>query len=776
VLAAAALLLLSACGGRPDHPLASRHAGSDACAGCHAAETAAWRGSHHAHSMSVATAASVRGDFAAAAFGAGEHGVLFARRGDRFSVTAADRAGVTREFAVTHTFGIEPLQQYLVATGRGRLQALDVAWDTRPAGEGGQRWFRLRDGEPGAGAGPMHFAAPASNWNHACADCHSTGIAKRYDAARDAFDTRFAEVSVACEACHGPAAAHADWQRRRRGVMTRWFAGADPGFVGLGGQAATPGGAARRAWLFDASRPLDFRPGHEAQACAQCHSRRAQLTGAFDAREGFANHYDVELLDGSLYFVDGQIRDEVFEYGSFLQSRMFAKGVTCADCHEPHSLALRRPGNALCLGCHEVRYATAAHHRHGGDGVRADPAGAGGAAGGSRGTRCVDCHMPARTYMTVDPRRDHRFGVPRPDLSVSLGVPNACNDCHDDRDARWALAQVAAWFGPERAGLQQFAPTLDALRRETVDAERLLQRLLEDPSTPLIARATALAEAGPYLTPERLDWVRAGLAAEDPLLRRAALDACESLPMDWRWRVAAGALADPARAVRLRAARLLSAAPSIDAARLARLAPGLAEYRASVAAHADRAEVRTEYGAWLMSRGEFGAARAEFEAALRLEPDFVPAAIDLVDLERAQGRDDRGELLLRSWLARLPGEAALHHAQGLLLARQGRREAAVAALGQAVRLTPQDAGYRYALAVGLDAVGRTREALQRLERERAGGRASRRERVLQAQLLAGQGDRARLAALWPELRALAGVDPGARAALARLSGFEAARN
>jgi predicted CXXCH cytochrome family protein len=142
----------------------------------------------------------------------------------------------------------------------------------------------------------------------------------------------------------------------------------------------------------------------------------------------------VSELSRGLYHADGQMQDEVYNYGSFKQSKMFAAGVTCSDCHDPHSAKLKASGDGVCLRCHSSdKYATAAHNHH-----HATKASIG----------CVSCHMPTRTYMVIDPRHDHTLRIPRPDLSVKLGTPNACNDCHTDRPAEWAASAIESWYGP----------------------------------------------------------------------------------------------------------------------------------------------------------------------------------------------------------------------------------------------------------------------------------------------------------------------------------------
>src|SRR5262249_38939425 len=171
---------------------------------------------------------------------------------------------------------------------------------------------------------------------------------------------------------------------------------------------------------------------------------------------------------------------EVYEYGSFIQSRMFRAGVTCSDCHEPHGLRLRADGNAVCAQCHlPAKFDTAAHHHH---------------APATEAARCVSCHMPSRTYMLVDPRRDHSFRVPRPDLSAAIGTPNACSGCHRNQPPRWAADWIGRWYGPSSPSRRaHFAPALDAGRRGLLTASKDLAALVSDPAQPAIARATALA-------------------------------------------------------------------------------------------------------------------------------------------------------------------------------------------------------------------------------------------------------------------------------------------
>ena len=253
-------------------------------------------------------------------------------------------------------------------------------------------------------------------------------------------------------------------------------------------------------------------------------------------------------LPRGLYHADGQIQDEVYEYGSFRQSKMFHQGVTCSDCHNPHSLKLKAKGSTVCMQCHAaVKYTAPAHHHH---------------KAGSAGSDCLACHMPTKTYMGVDVRHDHSFRVPRPDQSVSLGTPNACTACHTDKPASWAAAAVRGWLGRDARGFQTFAPALAAARASAPNAEAGLLALLDDPLQPAVVRATAAEELGAWLSPVSVQALARALNDPDPLVRGGALAGIASLPLEQRWQLAAPLLHDDVRALRIEAAGQLAGVPA----------------------------------------------------------------------------------------------------------------------------------------------------------------------------------------------------------------------
>lgn len=670
------------------------YVGRESCAACHLEQTKLWQGSHHDLAMQLATDDTVLGDFSGTEYTYGDVTSTFYRREGRFYVRTDGPDGRLHDYPIAYTFGVEPLQQYLIEFPGGRYQALGVAWDTRPAVQGGQRWFHLYPEEDIDHQDILHWTGPFQNWNHQCADCHSTNVSKAYDLARDRFETGFSEIDVSCEACHGPASQHLVWaQAAARGEISNSQTG-NGLVVHLTKEDAG-------AWSFEgavtAQRRQPSAANPEIETCGRCHSRRGQLQ---DYRPGgpLADFYQVALLDEGLYYPDGQILDEVYVYGSFLQSRMHQQGVTCQNCHDAHSGKLLFSGNELCNQCHLAdTFDTPQHHFH----------------ESGQGSNCVDCHMPARNYMVVDPRRDHSFRVPRPDLSIQLGTPNACNGCHVDQTAEWAAERVVHWYGQDRPGGLGYGPALNAGREGEIDAERQLIALAEDREVPAIVRATAFSLLGRYLSPLVLSVLPRGLREDDPLVRLAALRSLDGASTRQRASLGLPLLDDPVRSVRQEAGRLLADLPAdlITSDQLRRLDAALSEYRSAQMFNADRPEAHLNLGLLHTRRGELQEAETEYKIALRLMPSFVSAYVNLADLYRLQGRDAEGEPLLRRALQVEPDNGDIHHALGLLLVRLQRSDQAVASLAQAFLLRPDLPRYGYVYGVALHSTGDTGQAL-----------------------------------------------------------------
>lgn len=686
------LALVAACERDAEVPLQSgpvanvqaAFVGGQACAGCHAEQTASWAGSHHDLAMQPAGPDTVLGDFADAELSYNGVTSVMVERDGEYRMTTDGSLGTLEEFRVTHTFGVEPLQQYLLELPDGRYQASSIAWDARPAEEGGQRWFHLYPDEAVDHEDPLHWTGIYQSWNTMCAECHSTDLEKNYAPDVQGFATTWSSIDVDCEACHGPASAH----------------------VAAPGEAPLALPAAARAWIMNeatgvAARLPPLDSAAEIEVCARCHSRRAQLSDDFVAGDALLDGFRPSLLDAGLYHADGQILDEVYVYGSFLQSAMHAAGVTCSDCHDPHSTRLRADAGAVCGSCHlPGRFAAAEHHNHPGD-----------AAPG-----CIDCHMRAETYMVVDPRRDHSFRVPRPDLSQRLGAPNACNDCHTDESAAWAAERVAEWFPDGRQTEFHYGEAIQAGRTWQADRVALLERVVSDAATPAIVRATAVSLLGAQIDDTVIDLVGIALLDDDPLVQIAALDVVARLPENLRIDYAQRLLDAPLMAVRTSAARSLAALrPRLGARRQQDLDAALDEYVAVQLFNADRAEGHYNLGSLYDELGRPGDAERSYLAAIDREPAFAASYVNLADLYRRAGREDEAQQLLADAMEAVPEDAGLPFALGLSLVRSEREAEALELIERAAGLAPREPYYAYALGVGLYSAGEQDRALALLD-------------------------------------------------------------
>ena len=668
--------------------------GSAACGACHQGEMAAWRNSHHDLAMAEATEQSVLGNFDGATFSYGDVTSRFFRRDGKFFVHTDGADGKLADFQIRYTFGFYLLQQYLIAFPDGRMQALGIAWDSRPKDKGGQRWFHLYPDQKLKAGDPVHWTGIDQTWNFQCAECHSTELRKNYDAQKDTYATTWAEIDVACEACHGPGSAHVAWAKGERS-----------GPNGLTVQFDERKGV---TWPLDpvtgnARRSHPRISAKELETCGICHSRVTKIAEPWRPGRSLLETHVPTLLYRGLFEADGKSFDEVYNYAPFRQSKMFVAGVSCSDCHDPHSLKLRAEGDGVCLQCHDgAKFAAVSHHHH---------------AEGSAGSRCVSCHMPVKTYMEVDPRHDHAFRIPRPDESVRFGTSNTCNDCHADKDAAWASAAVERWYGPHRKGFQTWTKTFDAARTGKPEAAALLVQLALSTDAPSIARATALESLAEFPSRDAVAAAQRALADPDPLVRLAALRTLRPYGAANIRPLAGRLLADPVLGVRIEAASLLADLPPerLSPQEGNRLARAIEDYVAAQRVNADRPEHRVNLGSLNLRQQRYAEAEAEFQAAARLDPAFTPASLGLAELYAQQSREGDGERVLRTALARTPDSAELHHALGLNLVRQRRTADALPELARAATIDPATARYTYVYAVALNSAGRSNEAITALE-------------------------------------------------------------
>lgn len=606
------------------------HVGSEACIACHEDAADAWAGSHHALAWTWPSPETVQADFDGTVFELNGMTARFRIEGGDYFVAVTETDGVTTEYRVHSVAGIAPLQQYLLETEPGRLQSFDVVWDTEDGG-----WFHLYPEQDLPPEDGFHWTGPFKNWNARCAVCHATDFETGYDLSSRTYSSTQAEIGVGCEACHGPGGAHLDWAER----------------LGTTREAPAP-----PAYGFSQS----FATTEETiQQCATCHSRREAHDDASPVPgTPFHDSYGLALLTPGLYHADGQILDEVYVYGSFLQSKMYAQGVGCLDCHDAHSGKLVAEGNAVCTQCHApagnpdfptlplAAYDTPAHHFH-------EP--------GSAGAQCMSCHAPERVYMGNDWRSDHAFRIPRPDLNALTGAPDACTGCHADRDAVWAAGEIAARFPDSAARGGHFGITLARGRADPVAVSGDLVDLALDPDQPGIVRATALWLLENAADPATATRVAPLLADDDALVRASAAGVQRmAAPQDRILRLI-DLLDDPVRSVRMAAARDLLDAPiaSLPGATQADLDAAMREWRAALSSRLDYPETHLQLAGIALTMRSFPQAAAAFREVVRLDPQRTEAWVMLVRLSAAMGGETAARGTLDQALAVLPNDPAL---------------------------------------------------------------------------------------------------------------------
>ncbi len=621
-----------------------RYVGSAACADCHPAEHRHWTISAHALALRdgsivaplLHAAAPLSWGEAATAKPAGE---------GAFSLTVSETDVAAGPHAVPLVLGGRHLLQPLLSFPGGRSQALPVGYDV-----GKKDWFDIFARSPRRADEWGHWANRGMTANSECIACHVTGFAKGFVAARDSYATAYAEAGVGCEACHGPGSRHVE-DRKASSRETVPY--------------ATPAGEQRLA------------------SCATCHALRRELGESFRPGAEYLDHYEPVLLEEGEYRSDGSVVEEAYEWGSFLQSRMYREGVSCNDCHDAHSSDLRAEGDALCQSCHDKEPKTPEHSHH----------------DAALGVTCVSCHMPESVFMERDRRRDHAFSLPDPKLSEVTGGKSACAACHAGKDESWASGHVETWFpatAAKRAMVRELAAAFEAT---AADDAAGLGRVLACATAcdSEIRRATATKLLSPIAEDARVSSALVRLAS-DPLdlVRYAAVWALAEAPVVEATRVAdarAALLAgtrDTRRAIRQNAAwglRGLSR-QGLTAEEAAALQKASSELVAALSYRADSAESRFTLGSFYEARRDAASAIAAYEGALGITPAAIPPRYRLAVLLAEGGNAARGAEEFRTLLRYDTEFAPAHFALGLLYGQQGAWREAVRSLTECLKIEP----------------------------------------------------------------------------------------
>lgn len=625
-----------------------------------------WQHSHHQKSMLLASTDTILGDFENTTVTINDKTTRFFKKGEEFWVHTDDIIGTPQEFKIEYTFGFDPLQQYLVKTNDGKYQILPVSWDTRPAARGGQRWFHIYGDDHIKPNERLHWTGPLQNWNGMCADCHSTGLTRDYDAASDQFNSEWQTVNVSCKSCH-----------------------VEDGYSDFSNSTATEG------WVFKENAVTaqwsgETRANNEIEVCAACHSLRTPITDGIDPSKAFLDQFTPTLIQSPQYFPDGQVKEEDYVWGSFLQSKMYSKGVICSDCHDPHSLELKAPGNQICTTCHlPSKFDVPSHHNH---------------QIGSTGSMCVNCHMPETTFMQVDARNDHSFRIPRPDLSHQTESPDACTGCHQDMTPDDAAANITKWFGSDRVTVPHFGETFSAVLTNEPGSESRLKSLLKNREMPPIVRASAYAMLDRFPNPDTFSHIEDGLKSSDPLIRLAAINSAHILPPNLQVALITPLLQDELKAVRIAAFDQIGD-PNLNTT-IKR------EYDIAAEQTMWRGEGRYNLALFHQRRGNSGLATELYLSSQQIDPYFSASYVNLADLLRSSSNERMSGQIIDRGLNFMPDDPALNFSKALHLVRDQNAPEALAYLDKAVNFAPDNSRYAYTYGVALSDLGQPNKAIE----------------------------------------------------------------
>lgn len=642
--------------------------GSISCKECHEEEYKLWEGSHHDLSMKLADSTSVLGDFNNTVFEhKGVKSTFFMKDGDYY-INTTDKKGEYQDYKIVYTFGWFPLQQYIIAFPNGEYQCALVAWDSEL-----NKWFHLQPNLDLAHDEWMNWTGRSMSWNTMCVDCHSTDLSKNYDDATDSFNTTFTEINVSCEACHGPMSEHNSFFEKYKDDY----------------EGRTPP---------ETYMPTGLVSKELVDKCARCHSRRGQLTNNFDYEGEFVDHYNPRLLESPQYFLDGQILDEDYVYASFVQSKMYANGISCRDCHDVHSLKLKKEGNDLCMQCHVPSYNTPEHHFHKIDDT-----------GGS----CINCHMTGRYYMVNDFRRDHSFRVPRPDQSAEyeqygIELPNACTGCHTDKTDEWAADWIVEKYGPERA--DHFSDHL--LKGYFKDNAAFLTLIDSVGKYPDYVRATAMSQYSQSGLTE-MEVNALGKYLRDPyaLVRNETVEAYRRMGRTDKAPLIEPLLNDSLRVVRVSAARYY-AMQHMDISEAVNGKEAFDEFMHQMELNSDFASGQLQKALYYDAKGDTERAIQAYLKSLQIDNRYNRSRMNLALIYYGQGLYEKSEELYLEVAALEPEFSDSFYMLGLLYNEMGQNENSLKYLGLACEKDPKNENAFYNYALKLQEVKKFRDALK----------------------------------------------------------------
>ncbi|MCP4123547.1 MAG: tetratricopeptide repeat protein [Bacteroidetes bacterium] len=628
--------------------------GAEACRSCHAEAYELWEGSHHDWAMKIATDETVFGNF-------NDHKITldgvdyhFYQEGEAYRIHVTEINGTIETYTIDHTFGVTPLQQYITSFDKGKKQVLRASWDTDS-----NRWYHQYPEQELHPNDWLHWSEGGQRWNTMCAECHSTNLKRNYFPDVDSFHTTWSSINVSCEGCHGPARQHVEWAEKNKDKKHK-------------------GGNYYILNARDQQAQID--------QCAPCHSRRSRLTTDYEHDGTFEDQFILQTVTPEFYHPDGQIEDEDYVIGSFLQSKMFLNGVKCNDCHDAHSMQLKKTGNDLCMSCHEPEYNTAAHHFHQVD---------------TESAECVSCHMTGAVYMGNDFRRDHSFRIPRPDQSIEYGTPNACTGCHSDKPDTWAAENIVTWYGDKRPEHFSDALLLTTKGQLTAEEQQKIRAFITDKKQSFLTRATAIDNYTFAYSPVDFQTLLSASKDSAALVRYKALMKFMELPPEERFAIGLENLNDPSRMVRIAAAQLVV---EVDADQMTTgqreiYNAAIIELETMLFSSADFPVGRLQLGDYYFRKNQLNKAIKQYVIALQMDSLLVPVYPNLATAYSRAGKNAASMETLDKLIHLEPGLARAYYLRALLFNELKNSPSAIKDFNKAMQLDPLDFRSRYNLSI-----------------------------------------------------------------------------
>lgn len=620
--------------------------GNQTCVACHSKEFKDWEHSHHAKAMMEVNDSNVLGDFNNAKLVRNGLTHKMFKRNDTFYVLTDGPNGTMEEFEVKYTFGYHPIQQYLVEFGQGRLQVLSLTWDAVK-----KEWYYMSDEvyknlsiDHGNW---LHWTNQAYNWNGMCAECHTTNLKKNYLPVTDSYKTTWSQLNVSCEACHGPAEYHLNWTADKEMDIANY------GFVKS---------------LKKSDNKL------QVETCARCHSRRS----IFDDYNYNWEHLHEQMAIGTVgapnYHSDGQIKEEDFEIGSYMQSKMHENGVKCSDCHNVHSGKVKFQDNRLCTQCHlPNQYDTEKHHHH---------------QKNQSGSLCIDCHMPGQYFMGRHFRRDHSLRIPRPDISKVTNAPNACNQCHKDKSIDWSVEKTTAWYGSKSK--EHFGFTFHKASLGDFSALEELKIIINDAKKPLIVRQTSM------------DVLRTNYPEQSQLILNPFLSSTQTelrYQSVFNSRIDAknatqilNLLKDPIKGIRTTAAIKIAEDKSfLTATYQSAYDKAIKEYVDILTYNSDFPDAKLNLGNYYYSQNNSKKAEEYYIKSINQDKELTQAYYNLAYLYNETNKKSEAVSVLETYIQKNPKDTRAYYDIGLLIAEYGDYQKAIVYLEKAKNVTsPND--------------------------------------------------------------------------------------